>query len=68
MYQGPAFRASRSEAVANTCWRSLRFMPQTHWNALCDPQIPPDAKHMFDITCPDTFFVKSVQVPPELEK
>jgi hypothetical protein len=21
-----------------------RFMPQTHWNALRDPQIPPDAK------------------------
>jgi hypothetical protein len=39
-----------------------------HRNALRDPQIPPNAKHKLDATCPDALFVKSVPVPPEHEK
>jgi hypothetical protein len=30
-----------------------------HQNALYDPQIPPNAKHKFGITCPGTLFVES---------
>jgi hypothetical protein len=43
-------------------------MRQTHRNALRHPQIPPDAKHEFDVTCPSSLFVESLLVPVEHEK
>jgi hypothetical protein len=43
-------------------------MPQTHRNALCDPQILPDAKQKFSVTCSNVLFVESVLVPHEHKK
>jgi hypothetical protein len=42
--------------------------PGRKQNALRDPQIPPDEKHMFSITCPDTLFMETTPGPPEHEK
>jgi hypothetical protein len=40
-----------------------------HRNALCDPQIPLDAKkYKFDTTCPSTLFMEITSGPPEHEK
>jgi hypothetical protein len=39
-----------------------------HSNALRDPQIPPDTKNKFGVTCLDALFLESVPVPPEQEK
>jgi hypothetical protein len=36
--------------------------------ALRDPQIPPDAKHKFGVTCLGVLFLESVLVPPKHEK
>jgi hypothetical protein len=35
-------------------------MPRMHRNALPEPQILPDAKHKFGVTCLDALFVESV--------
>jgi hypothetical protein len=54
-----------------TCAREivhLRFTPQMHRDALCDPRIPMMQKHKFGVTCPGALFVESAQVPPEHEK
>jgi hypothetical protein len=45
-----------------------RFTPRTHRNALRGPQIIPDAKHKFGVTCPDALFAESAPVPHEHEK
>jgi hypothetical protein len=37
-------------------------------NALCDPQIPLDAKTQVRITCPDALFRENAPGPPEHEK
>jgi hypothetical protein len=41
---------------------------RAHRIALRDPQILPDAKHKFGVTCPGALFVKVVPVPDEHEK
>jgi hypothetical protein len=45
-----------------------RFVPRTHQNALCDPQIPPDSKHEFSATCRDVLFLETALGPLEREK
>jgi hypothetical protein len=45
-----------------------RFVPWTRHNELCDPQILPDVKHNFSVTCPDGLFVESLPVRHEHEK
>jgi hypothetical protein len=39
-----------------------------HRNALRDPQIPPDGKHKFGITCPGALFMETAPGPLKLEK
>jgi hypothetical protein len=43
------------------------FAPQTHRNALREPQIPPDAKTI-GVSCPSALFVESILVHPMHEK
>jgi hypothetical protein len=38
------------------------------WNALRDPQIPPDTKHEFGVMCLVTLLLLSIPVPPNHEK
>jgi hypothetical protein len=44
-----------------------RFAPRTNRNALCDPQIPPDAKTQVRCNVFQCIFVKSIPVQPEPE-
>jgi hypothetical protein len=44
------------------------FMARTHRKALRDPQVPPDEKHKFGVSCPDALCMETVPVPPEHEK
>jgi hypothetical protein len=44
------------------------FHARMPWNAQCDPQIPPDAKHMFGVTCPGALFMETAPGAPKHEK
>jgi hypothetical protein len=44
------------------------FTARTHWNALSDPQIPPDAKTFFGVTCPGALFMETAPGQPKPEK
>jgi hypothetical protein len=45
-----------------------RFTTLMHCNALRDPHIPPNAKHKFNVTCPNVLFMETAPVSPEHEK
>jgi hypothetical protein len=43
-------------------------MARMYRNALRDPQIPPDAKTQFRVTCPSALLMETALGPPEHEK
>jgi hypothetical protein len=45
-----------------------RFAPQKQCNAQRDPQILRDAKHKFNVTSPDAFFMRNAPIPHEHEE
>jgi hypothetical protein len=43
-------------------------MGQMQRNALRDPQIPPDRKNMFGVTCHGALFMETAPIPLDHEK